>query len=207
MTAIFYLSYGALWVLLLVQGLLLLMLYRHFGLVTLGTEEGVKRDGLAVGEFAPAFQGIDTGGEHREWDRHPHHPTLLLFVTPDCAPCAQVMPAVGALRRHNPGLEIAAVVPGRIDALARFVDKYHPSFACFADNGRQVFDRYRVRVTPFAFVIGVDGRIRAKGLCSDPSRLRALLSSAGLGEAAAAIALPMVSVANGAGIPVGAKEG
>jgi hypothetical protein len=42
-------------------------------------------------------------------------------------------------------------------------------------------------VTPFAFAIGADGRVRSKGLCGDPIRLRDLLAMAGFDEAARAM--------------------
>lgn len=205
MITLFYLSYAAMWMLLLVQGLLLLLLYRHFGLVTLATEEGVQRDGLAVGELAPAIRGVTAEGTAMEWHPRPGQSELVLFATADCAPCAQVVPAVDALARHSPGLGIVAVVPGRREGIARFAEKFRPSFPCFADEGRQAFDRYRVRVTPFAFVIGADGRIRAKALCSDPSRLRALLASAGL-DGVTAITLPVVPTGKGTGVAVGVRE-
>lgn len=54
------------------------------------------------------------------------------------------------------------------------------SIMCVADNGSGAYNQYRVRVTPFAFVVGNDGRIRAKGLCDNPMRLRSLLTASGL---------------------------
>ena len=57
-----------------------------------------------------------------------------------------------------------------------------------ADDASGAFAKYRVRVTPFAFVIGQDSRVQAKGLCNDPLRLRELLRVAGLESIAASIA-------------------
>lgn len=39
---------------------------------------------------------------------------------------------------------------------------------------------YRVRVTPFAFMVGDDGRILAKGLCDSVSNLGSLLDAGGI---------------------------
>ena len=44
-----------------------------------------------------------------------------------------------------------------------------------------------MRVTPFGFVVGADGRILAKGLCGDQARLRGLLEAADLHDVAHAI--------------------
>jgi hypothetical protein len=47
-----------------------------------------------------------------------------------------------------------------------------------------------VRVTPFGFVVGSDGRVLAKGLCGDQVRLRGLLEAADLREIAQAVPAP-----------------
>jgi hypothetical protein len=87
-------------------------------------------------------------------------------------------------RASHGGLGIAAIVPGPRDEASRFVDRYHPSFPTLAEDGSGAFSRYRVRVTPFGFVIGGDGRILAKGLCGDRARLRGLLEAADMHEIA-----------------------
>lgn len=55
----FLVSYGALWILLLVTALLVFLLYRHFGLMSLATSDAISRDGLPLGEQAPALTGVD----------------------------------------------------------------------------------------------------------------------------------------------------
>jgi len=81
------------------------------------------------------------------------------------------------------------------------------TYPCLAEDGSGAFSRYRVRVTPFAFVLSEDGRVVAKGLCNSAARLRALLLAGGLLEAARAVAAePTVSlIHHGSSIPK-AKE-
>lgn len=55
-----------------------------------------------------------------------------------------------------------------------------PSLHIVGDDGNGLANEYRVRVSPFAFVVGTDGHVQAKGLCGDPVRLRDLLAVAGL---------------------------
>ena len=191
MSTIFYVSYAALWVLLLTMGVLVLLLYRHFGMMSLGTLEGVQRDGLPIGSVAPPIGGITAAGQDTRWEPRRDQPQLLLFAAPDCEPCATVLPHVERLARAVDGrLGIAAVVPGPRDEVARFVERYRPPFPCLAEDGSGAFTRYRVRVTPFGFVIGTDGRILAKGLCGDQNRLRALLEAADLPDVALALPTP-----------------
>ena len=188
MSTLFYVSYVALWVLLLTIGVLVLLLYRHFGVMSLGTLEGVQRDGLPIGAVAPQISGVTAAGQDTSWQPKHGQPQLLLFAAPDCEPCATVLPHVERLAQAvNGNLGIAAVVPGPRDEVARFVERYRPSFPCLAEDGSGAFTRYRVRVTPFGFVIGADGRVLAKGLCGDQVRLRRLLEAADLPDIAQAV--------------------
>ena len=187
MSSIFLLSYVLLWILLVVQGVLLLLIYRHFGMMSLGTLEGVQRDGLLVGDEAPTLTGITADSVKVQWNAKGDHATFLLFAAPGCEPCAQILPYVrklGIASKNDLDLSIAVVVPGMQDDVARLNEKFQPTFLSFADDGQDAPSRFRVRVTPFGFVIGKEGRVMAKGLCSDPGKLRDLLLRGGLEDAA-----------------------
>ena len=187
MSTLFYVSYAALWLLLLTIGVLLLLLYRHFGIQALGTLEGVQRDGLPIGTAAPLISGVTADGRDQTWETRPGRPELLIFASPNCEPCADVLPHVDRLAVANARtLGVTAVVAGPQEIAANLVAQQQqpPTYVCLADDGSGAFDRYRVRVTPFAFVVGADGRILAKGLCSDATRLRNLLLAGGLEEEA-----------------------
>src|SRR5215208_5388595 len=195
MSTLFYVSYAALWLLLLTIGVLVLLLYRHFGVMSLGTLEGVQRDGLPIGSVAPPVSGVTAAGQDTAWQPQRGQPQLLLFAAPDCEPCATVLPHVERLARAVDGsLGIAAVVPGPKEEVVRFVERYHPPFPCLAEDGSGAFSRYRVRVTPFGFVVGTDGRILAKGLCGDQARLRGLLEAADLRDVAQVLRTPVQPV-------------
>jgi thiol-disulfide isomerase/thioredoxin len=204
MSGLFLASYVALWVLVVVMAVLLLLMYRHFGMMSLGTLEGVQRDGLPVGSAAPAISGITADGSEAGWQPKLGTPQVLLFMAPDCEPCATIMPHVARLARPGSGVDVTMVTPGPRDEAARMVKKYQPPFPTMAEDGSGAFTLFRVRVTPFGFVIGVDGRVLAKGLLSDPARLRGLLHAAGLKEAAVSLQtqpMTLVSPTAGAGTP------
>lgn len=181
MSAIFYVSYVALWILLLVQGVLLLLVYRHFGLAALGTVEGVQRDGLPVGELAPTFSGVSMQGDTINWEPASGRTHFLAFVSAECTPCARILPAIHQVAKVANRLAMTLVVTGPQENMQHLVEKFHPplSITYLADDGNGTPDRYRVRVTPFAFVVGEDGRILAKGLCDSPMRLQQLLAAGG----------------------------
>jgi peroxiredoxin len=198
MSTAFYVSYGALWVLVVVLAVLLLLVYRHFGMMTLGTMEGVQRDGLPIGEKAPSIYGVEPGSKERTWEPPSGRSSVVIFASPDCEPCSVVLPAANRLATmRKSDLSVLTVVPGPVASADRMLEQYKLTFDCLAEDGSGAFDKYRVRVTPFAFVVGPDGLVRAKGLCSDPMMLRDLLEAAGLPHGANAISQPVHAGANG----------
>jgi len=144
----FQVSYIVLWLLLLVMGILVLLLYRHFGLVSMGTLEGVQRDGVPVGEQAPPVPGISADGEPVTWRPGPE-PALLIFASPECEPCQAVLPHVRRLAMTVPrqALQVVAVTEGRDDDARRLRDKFELPVPCLAEGGSGAFSSYRVRVT------------------------------------------------------------
>ncbi|HEX5498515.1 MAG TPA: hypothetical protein VFX03_04775, partial [Thermomicrobiales bacterium] len=112
MSGLLLVSYLALWALVVVMALLLLLLYRHFGMMSLGTLEGVQRDGLSVGAAAPTIGGVTAAGTDTSWNPKVGEPQLLMFVAPDCEPCGIILPFVDRLSRSGAGVRVAAVTPG-----------------------------------------------------------------------------------------------
>jgi len=129
MPTIFYVSYVALWLLLLVGGLLLLLVYRHFGLIALGTADGVQRDGLPVGEVAPALNGVASEGRTVRWETQRGRPGLPIFASPDCEPCADVLPYVNQLAAiHGQTVAVTAMVAGPWEQAAKLIERFGPTY-------------------------------------------------------------------------------
>jgi len=182
MPVFFYISYTALWLLVLILSVLVLLLYRHFGLATLGTAEGVQRDGLPIGEKAPPFSGLTVQGELIAWEPSHNHITLLGFISPDCSPCARILPYIKQLEKTKHDIDIVLVTSGPLATITSVVNKFRlpATILSMADDGSGAADTYRVRVSPFAFVIGKDRQILGKGLCDRPERLQTLLEAGGV---------------------------
>ncbi len=138
MPTIFYVSYIALWVLLLTQGVLILLIYRHF--------------------------------------------YLLAFVSPSCGPCVKILPTILQMARVLNQIEVILITDGKRERALQLVEQFHPptSIVCIAGEGSGLAHAYQVRVSPFTFLIGKDGRILAKSLCDSTARLQYLLDAAGL---------------------------
>jgi thiol-disulfide isomerase/thioredoxin len=180
MGQLFVASYIVLWMLVVVMALLVFLLYRHFGVMAMGTADGIQRDGVPVGSVVSDFEAVTADGIKATWRSRASEPHLLVFAAPDCAPCARLLPHLSLLVRSRPNMRVSVVAAGPHTVARRIVDKFHPQFQTLADDGRGVHSRLRVRVTPFCFVISGDGVVQAKGLCSDHERLADLMKTAGL---------------------------
>lgn len=191
MSTAFYVSYGVLWVLVIVLSVLLLLVYRHFGMMALGTIQGVQRDGIPVGDKAPDITATTDTARQVVLKPGSSKPALVVFASPDCEPCTVVLPYLNNLYGKESAPELMVLVPGPAETAERMNAEHRLLFECLAEDGSGAFDAYRVRVTPFAFVVGPDGRILAKGLCSEPLMVRDLLAAAGLDEGAAPEPLPL----------------
>ena len=176
MPRVFYTTYILLWLLVLFEGVLLLLVFRHFGHQAFGTLEAVQRDGLRVGARAPDVEGVQASGEAQSWRPPGDRTALILFAAPDCAPCHQVLPHVARAARDAPELEVVAVVPGARADAAKLDELVAAPCTTIASD--QAFEAFRVEVTPFAFVVGHDGRVLAKGLCDGPMRLAEVIAGA-----------------------------
>lgn len=176
----FMAAFGVLWLLVLFQGVLILLMYRHFGLMSLETAGAVSRDGLRIGDSAPTINGVNAAGLQTSWVPERERFNLVLFAAPECEPCAQVLPDIAILGLDDfAPVSTLVVVPGSSEDARAVTDKYGSSLRCLAEGDAAVFDAYRVRVTPFAFVIDPYGRVARKGVCSNPQLLHNLLDVTG----------------------------
>ncbi len=172
-------SYIALWAVVLFQGVVIFVLLRQLGLMYLGTAQGVARDGLAVGARAPDFTvaGLD-GGEASLADFH-GLPLLLIFGSPNCAPCRGLVPDLNVFARERAGeLRVLFLSRGSADEARRFAEEAGFDVPVAAHPDQTLPDEYKARVTPFAFLIDGEGVIRAKGLTNNRDHLEMLLRMA-----------------------------
>ncbi|WP_433462885.1 hypothetical protein [Spirillospora sp. CA-128828] len=106
--------------------------------------------GLAPGARAPAFDRLGPG--------------LLLFLDRDCGVCADVLAAAGSLDGPLHAI-FAGPPPG---------DASRPGMTVLGGEQDGLFADYRVPATPFAVLVGADGRVRATEPVGSPEALREL---------------------------------
>lgn len=183
----FWASYVILWVVVVVQGVALFLVLRHFGLAAMSTAGGHARDGLGVGSRPPEVAGMDRAGRRGQWEAGATD-TVLYFAAPGCEPCEAMAPLVNDLARRgrSSGLDVVVVAEGGPEDNEQ-VSSLFPSATTLVSEEHDVFDRWLVRVTPFAFLVR-DGAVAAKGVCSSAGGLAHLLDSGGRSDLSATLA-------------------
>jgi methylamine dehydrogenase accessory protein MauD len=165
MEGIWLVSYIILWVLVLGLGLLVLLLYRQLGIMYLGSAEGVSRDGLAKGTTAPDFSLTDQYGNVQRLSSYRGRPVLLVFGSPGCTPCRTLLPQLEEWAEDHRDMGIIWLNAAPRDETLKYASDMGatvPVVAHVPDD--KVADRYKVRVTPFSFMIDENGIVRTKGL-------------------------------------------
>lgn len=167
MEGIWLVSYIVLWLLVLGLGVLVVVLYRQLGIMYLGSAEGVSRDGLELGARAPDFSLVDQYGNLQRLADYRGRPLLLLFGSPNCSPCRILLPQLHDWAKAHPETGVIWLNAASQQESLEFVAETGATLpiAAFAPDER-LMELYKVRVTPFSFLLDENGVVRAKGLAN-----------------------------------------
>lgn len=170
-----------LWILVLVLAILVILLYRQFGLIYIGSKGRIELTGLQVGAQAPATLQLEVEGEMAPWDLQldSHlRATFVLMSSSDCELCAYLIPRLNSsVERWRDVVQFLVVdrgdrnVPGPLRELP---DRREWTYAVSPDGG--MHDTFDVDATPFAFVLDSDARVLAKGLVNVPEHVDGLIA-------------------------------
>jgi len=163
------------------------LLVRLDTLVTTLTEGGVAvsgprppsvapPDGLPVGSSAPAFALPDLSGQTvaLETILATDRPAMLVFTSPDCAPCNALMPDLGRWQaEYSEDLAITIISRGTVEE-NRKKSAEHGLQNILLQELRELEMVYGVNGTPSAVVIETDGRIVSELATGADAMLRLL---------------------------------
>ena len=172
MEGIWLVSYIVLWLVVLTLIVLILLLYRQLGIMYLGSAEGVSRDGLARGAVAPDFSLTDQFGHTQRLAALRGKPTALIFGSPNCGPCRLLIPQLHEWSKKHPEVNVLwlnAATPEESERFVADVGATLPVAPYSPDT--KLLDTYKVRVTPFLFMLDEVGVIRSKGLVNNKAGL------------------------------------
>lgn len=170
-------SYVALWGVVVVLGTLVVALARQVGVLhmRLGPRGALEVDaeGPPLGEMPPMIELSDLDGRPLAVGG-PGDPTFLLFVSPGCPICREVLPGVPAVAREGSLRPVVVVDDADPAALVAYRDGQTVTVAAGPDAARL----YDVPGTPYAVVLDQVGVVRAKGTVNTLEQMEGLVDTA-----------------------------
>lgn len=178
MTPFFVTSYVVLWLLVLLSFVLVLLLYRQYGLTLMPGRQRINLRGLDIGSEPPplrlqtsnedAFQlAWDGTALHRERDTK-----VAVFAEPHCPIC-------GNLLEHRVDLAALAARWPRVDFY--WIDEHTPDpdrlpdgWTIATSEDGEAVGRMQIPAFPFTYVVS-SGRIASKGLVNTADDIEGLL--------------------------------
>jgi thiol-disulfide isomerase/thioredoxin len=117
--------------------------------------------GLEPGTPAPAFAASDVAGAPVTLDDllAPGRPLLLLFTSPHCGPCAELLPdAVSWQERHGDELTVAFAAHGAPDEIRAEAMEFELEHV-LVDEEQKLYELFDAGGTPSAVLVEADGSI------------------------------------------------
>lgn len=175
------LSHFVLWALVILNTIVSIILLRTFGAFYLGSRDGISRDGLELSTQAPDFEGDRMDGSRLRLSDIEAEWVVLLFATPSCGDCYDLIPPMESLQREvGDRLRILYLFRGSAQE-ARAIERLRRATITVLIVGRdELAAAYRVRVSPFAQVLDGDRVVRAKGLVNHRGNVEHMLGEGGL---------------------------
>ena len=180
-------SQALLWIVVIVEGILLLALARQIGLLHQRLNVGgarIMNAGPKIGETVPALDAQDVNNEHVTLGIERGKRALLLFISIGCGTCETLLPQIKQLARlERDNLEIKLVVFGNADLEngQKYAQKHglDSTLPLIVSNDLGV--QYRVSIAPYGLVIDRSGILRAKGLVNSYHDIESLLNAEEMG--------------------------
>ncbi|MBW3594240.1 MAG: hypothetical protein KY391_01575 [Actinobacteria bacterium] len=177
MTGMWAASYVVLWVIVIALCVIVVALARQIGTLhlRLGPRGALELDeeGPPLGDAPPPRDARDLEGNPVTVGG-PGRPQLLLFVSPGCMVCGQVLPSLPVLARTH-GLEALAISEEDAIESRRELGRYRDVRVV---SGHEHFSAYAVPGTPYAVVLDGLGVVRGKGTVNNLEQFEGLIATA-----------------------------
>jgi methylamine dehydrogenase accessory protein MauD len=173
-----------LWIAVVALSLIVLALARQIGVLheRIAPVGALKVDtGPAVGDKAPVFTLPTVGGAlaHIGQALEEGRAQLLLFVSPDCPVCKNLIPVAKAFAQYE-RLDVLFVSDGELAAQRRLIERFGLSPGAFV-NSAEVGMRFGVGKLPYAVLIDDGGIVAASGLVNSREHLESLVVAKQMG--------------------------
>jgi hypothetical protein len=190
MNSLFWVAFGVQWLVLCVLVVLVILLYRQFGLMIMPGSRRVGYGGLDVGARAPALPLRLDGSREVVWDwaapksangSITPQATLALFALAGCQSCDELAAdraGMTQLAQRYPSVRFLWV-----EGLGKA--QPHPvsdGWTLALSPGAGAHSAMEVPGTPFGYLVSSGARVLAKGLVNDPQDIESILSRSSIGE-------------------------
>jgi len=161
----FYLAFAVLWVLVILQGLILLGVVRivyQLQQNPVTASPGSSNGELQIGQEAPHFSAVDLDGTLIDTAHFAGRLTALLFVSPTCLSCTTTLAEMDALRWKAQGNVVVICRAGHDDC-ARIANRHKLTVPMIADRDDQIGQRFHITGVPMAVLVDENNRIESVG--------------------------------------------
>jgi methylamine dehydrogenase accessory protein MauD len=185
MSGVWLASYIVLWLVVLVLAFLLAGALRQLGLIQLrlGDDPGalITDTGLERGVVAPDFTAVDSESEELvTLSELPAAPLLLVFASPGCLSCRELIPGLNEVQKTRRGeFDFLVVCRGDVESCRSFGRMNHLEAPMVVDTDGQIEKDYLVTLTPFAYVLDHERNVVIRGVANDWRQLESLLDQEG----------------------------
>ncbi len=167
MSGVWLASYVVLWVVVLLLAFLLAG--------ALITDTGLER-----GAEAPDFTALGAeSGELVSLSDLPAVPRMLVFASPGCLSCRELIPGLNEVRKTRGDFDFLVVCRGDVESCQAFGRMNGLEAPMVVDTTGQIEKDYLVTLTPFAYLIDHQGRVVIRGIANDWRQLESLLEQEG----------------------------
>jgi methylamine dehydrogenase accessory protein MauD len=170
------------WTVILGLGLALLALARQVGVLHMRVAPAgalMSGKGPAVGEAAPVMEATTLDGALLAIGKPASRKQLLLFVSPQCPLCKDLIPIAKNFSRTEK-LEIVFVGDDQESEQRAMIARLEMGGLPFV-NSSIIGRAYQVDRLPHAVLIGEDGKLLSKGLVNSREHLESLITAHELG--------------------------
>jgi methylamine dehydrogenase accessory protein MauD len=169
-------SYFVLWGLVVMLCVVVVALARQIGTLhlRLGPRGALEMDdeGPPLGEGAPIVEAVDTEGRSIQVGGTGQ---VLMFVSPGCSLCAQVMPGLAAVASEAGLQPVVVSDTDPAETLSQFAAKRVDASVV---AGSSFIESYAVPGTPYIVVLDRWGIVRGKGTVNNLEQLEGLVETA-----------------------------
>ena len=148
----------------------------------LGDDPGalITDSGLERGSQAPNFTALDAeSGEVVRLSDLPAVPRMLVFASPGCLSCRELIPGLNEVRQTRGEYDFLVVCRGDLESCQAFGRMNRLEAPMVVDTTGQIEKDYLVSLTPFAYLIDHEGRVVIRGIANDWRQLESLLEQEG----------------------------